>query len=208
MAKKSQSYKRKVVLIDKEFQLRFIGRFILMVFVVTLLIAISLYGYYYFKFKAGGISLSRFIIETGNFSTSSRGMYMTDRFELILIPMAITFLAFILLSFIFGIVYSHKLAGPIYRLEKSLIQIIEGERDFEVRLRKGDQFKKFEILLNKLLKKLGDETGEINQFSDEIKEVYDDLLKLKESKHMSIAHLEKITAALEIVSKKLKMYTM
>jgi methyl-accepting chemotaxis protein len=167
-----------------------------------------LYGFYYFKYKAGGISLTRFIVEMGNYSTSSRGMYMTDRFELIIIPMAITFLAFILLSFIFGIVYSHKLAGPVYRLEKSLIQIIEGERDFEVRLRKGDQFKKFEILLNKLLKKLGDETSEINEFSREIMGVYDELIKLKESKHMSTAHLEKVIDSLEIVSKKLKMYTM
>lgn len=205
---KNQAYKRKVVLIDKEFQLQFIGRFIIMIFIINLLIAICLYGFYYFKYKAGGISLTRFIVEMGNYSRSEKGMFMTDRFELILIPMAITFLAFILLSFIFGIVYSHKLAGPIYRLEKSLIQIIEGERDFEVRLRKGDQFKKFEILFNKLIKKLNEENEEILKFSDEVQEVKKTLVTLRESKQMSASELDNIITSLDKIGKKLKMNVM
>ncbi len=205
---KLQGYKRKVVLIDKDFQLKFIGRFILMVFLISLLIAVSLYGFYYFKYKAGGISLTRFIVEMGNYSTSEKGMFMTDRFELILVPLAIVFLAFILLSFIFGIIYSHKLAGPIYRLEKSLIQIIEGERDFEVRLRKGDQFQKFEILLNKLIKKLNEENSEVLDYGQEVEAVKAQLEELKQSKHMKIAELEKIIFSLDKISKKLKMNLM
>ncbi len=205
---KLQGYKRKVVLIDKEFQLKFIGRFILMVFLISMLISASLYGFYYFKYKAGGISLTRFIVEMGNYSTSEKGMFMTDRFELILVPLAIVFLAFILLSFIFGIVYSHKLAGPIYRLEKSLIQIIEGERDFEVRLRKGDQFQKFEILLNKLIKKLNEENAEVLEYGDEIDDVRKQLKQLKESKHMKMSELEKIIFSLDKIGKKLKMNLM
>jgi len=202
---REKSNKRKVVLLDKEFQLQFIGKFILMIFAINLVIAVCLYGFYYFKYKAGGISLTRFIVEMGNYADNEKGMYMTDRFELILVPMAVTFLAFILLSFIFGIVYSHKLAGPVYRLEKSLIQIIEGERDFEVRLRKGDQFQKFEILLNKLIKKLNDEGAEIIKFSDEIIHVKDSLSLLKEEKHMRASELETIIVALDKIAKKLRM---
>ena len=205
---KSASYKRKVVLIDKDFQLKFIWRFILMVITISILIAVCTYGFYYFKYKAGGISLTRFIVEMGNYSSSERGMFMTDRFELIIVPMAITFLAFILLSFIFGIVYSHKLAGPIYRLEKSLIRIIEGDRDFEVRLRKKDQFKKFEILLNRLIKKLNEENAEIIKYSEDIHSLHKALEEIRAHKQMRVSELDNIILSLDKVSKKIKMNTL
>lgn len=202
---REKSNKRKVVLLDKDFQLQFIGRFILMIFLISIVIAVCLYGFYYFKYKAGGISLTRFIVEMGNYADNEKGMFMTDRFELILVPLAVAFLAFILLSFVFGLVYSHKLAGPVYRLEKSLIQIIEGERDFEVRLRKGDQFQKFEILLNKLIKKLNDESADITKFSEEIIQVKESLNLLKEEKHMRASELEGIILSLDKIGKKLRM---
>ncbi len=202
---REKSNKRKVVLLDKDFQLQFIGRFILMIFLISIVIAVCLYGFYYFKYKAGGISLTRFIVEMGNYADNEKGMFMTDRFELILVPLAVAFLAFILLSFVFGLVYSHKLAGPVYRLEKSLIQIIEGERDFEVRLRKGDQFQKFEILLNKLIKKLNDESADITKFSEEIIQVKESLNQLKEEKHMRASELEGIILSLDKIGKKLRM---
>ena len=202
---REKSNKRKVVLLDKDFQLQFIGRFILMIFLISIVIAVCLYGFYYFKSKAGGISLTRFIVEMGNYADNEKGMFMTDRFELILVPLAVAFLAFILLSFVFGLVYSHKLAGPVYRLEKSLIQIIEGERDFEVRLRKGDQFQKFEILLNKLIKKLNDESADITKFSEEIIQVKESLNQLKEEKHMRASELEGIILSLDKIGKKLRM---
>ena len=179
-----------------------------MVITISILIAVCTYGFYYFKYKAGGISLTRFIVEMGNYSSSERGMFMTDRFELIIVPMAITFLAFILLSFIFGIVYSHKLAGPIYRLEKSLIRIIEGDRDFEVRLRKKDQFKKFEILLNRLIKKLNEENAEIIKYSEDIHSLHKALEEIRAHKQMRVSELDNIILSLDKVSKKIKMNTL
>ncbi|MBU4148818.1 MAG: hypothetical protein KKB52_00535 [Candidatus Omnitrophica bacterium] len=41
--------------------------------------------------------------------------------------------------FILGLFFSHKIAGPVYRIEKSLYEIIKGNLTLKFRLRKGDE---------------------------------------------------------------------
>ncbi|MBU1888057.1 MAG: hypothetical protein KKB46_02530 [Candidatus Omnitrophica bacterium] len=41
--------------------------------------------------------------------------------------------------FILGLFFSHKIAGPVYRIEKSLYEIIQGNLTLKFRLRKGDE---------------------------------------------------------------------
>lgn len=52
---------------------------------------------------------------------------------------------------IISIYVTHKLAGPIYRFEKMLKEMIDGDLSVRIRLRKGDDLKELACLLNQLL---------------------------------------------------------
>jgi len=48
-------------------------------------------------------------------------------------------------------VYSHKVAGPIYRLEQSTELLLNGDMDFIITLRKHDEFKYLADKMNALI---------------------------------------------------------
>ena len=51
----------------------------------------------------------------------------------------------------FSIVFSHRIAGPIYRLEKTLDRLISGEDVETIRLRKSDALKELVEKVNSLI---------------------------------------------------------
>lgn len=54
----------------------------------------------------------------------------------------------------FALVRSHRVAGPLYRLNKTLNELVQGEVKKDVRFREGDEFREFESLTNQLAKKM------------------------------------------------------
>lgn len=52
---------------------------------------------------------------------------------------------------IISVYITHKLAGPIYRFEKTAKDVIGGDLSVRIRLRKGDDLKELANLLNQLL---------------------------------------------------------
>ena len=75
----------------------------------------------------------------------------TDRFLLAWPVAALVAVIFLVLAFLIGILYSHKLAGPIYRVEKSIMALIHGQSDFKIKLRKKDEFKNLADTFNRLI---------------------------------------------------------
>lgn len=75
----------------------------------------------------------------------------TDRFMLALPVAGLVAGIFLILSFLMGMLYSHKLAGPIYRIEKSILQLLNGVQNFRVSLRKKDEFKKLADTMNRMV---------------------------------------------------------
>ncbi len=56
---------------------------------------------------------------------------------------------------VLSIFFSHKIAGPIYKITRVLDQSTrEGKRPPEIRLRRGDAFQEFAETLNRFLKKM------------------------------------------------------
>ena len=47
-----------------------------------------------------------------------------------------------------GLILTHRIAGPIYRFEAFLEQVIRGENDGPVRIRKGDEFQELANRIN------------------------------------------------------------
>ena len=52
----------------------------------------------------------------------------------------------------FSIIVTHRVAGPIYRLEKTLDELIQGEDVGYIRLRKHDELKDFAAKLNEVIR--------------------------------------------------------
>jgi signal transduction histidine kinase len=48
---------------------------------------------------------------------------------------------------------SHRVAGPLYRMEKELDEIIAGNKSAPIKLRKKDEFKILADKINKLIAK-------------------------------------------------------
>lgn len=54
-----------------------------------------------------------------------------------------------------SIVFSHRIAGPIYRFEQTLDKLIKGEDTEYIQLRKGDELKGLAVRLNELICMVG-----------------------------------------------------
>jgi hypothetical protein len=74
----------------------------------------------------------------------------------ILPPLLLNDLAIMALVIIVGIFTTHRIAGPIYRLESDIERTLSGERGVHVRLRKGDAFPDLAEKVNQLIERIDD----------------------------------------------------
>ena len=58
------------------------------------------------------------------------------------------------LIFFYAVIISHRLAGPIFRLEKDLDKIIEGDHSIRIRFRSKDCLDSLANKLNQVLNRL------------------------------------------------------
>lgn len=70
---------------------------------------------------------------------------------LLLKRISILFLIVMVFAFILAVYYLHRIAGPVFRIEKTLNEIAEGKKVDFVRLRKKDFFKSLAEALNKVI---------------------------------------------------------
>jgi sensor histidine kinase YesM len=139
--------RRRRLIIEGNFQARFILRFILVIIGATLLSTGAILGLFYFKYHAGGTDLNSLIIViTPEGETTVAGL-----FQVILMPLIAANLIVLCIVIPYSLVYSHKVAGPIYRLEQSMELLINGDMDFIITLRKNDEFKYLADKMNALI---------------------------------------------------------
>ena len=150
--------RRKNFLIKKRFQFSFLGSFIALLAVESIL-TVSLFLY-----------LSRDTLTTGYIDSVLR-VEQTRTF--FLIPFALLTLIIVLglamTGMIVFVVLSHRLAGPFYRFEKTLQQVEGGDLTPRVQLRKNDQFTELEDALNRFVESLNGRIGGIQADVEEVK---------------------------------------
>lgn len=140
---------RKKFLVLPSFQLKWISRFLLLVTFATLLSYISVISYIHWLDKK----------EPGVF------FYVTDQFgsdpltyrrsRILMPPILLSGGISLLITFIFSLLYSHKLAGPIFRLKRELEILLEDKdltRTFQ--LREGDDLDDLVLSLNRTFQNL------------------------------------------------------
>lgn len=149
MNRKRPRFRRRRYFIKKGFQSRFILWFVILIICSTTLTAASIMIYYYLRYQGGDLSLRLFYM-----SAQSENLESTTMFRLVLPALVASNILAIIISAIFGLFYSHRMAGPVYRLEESIKSIIAGNLDFHIRLRKNDEFKELADALNELITSL------------------------------------------------------
>ena len=75
------------------------------------------------------------------------------RWEIIIPPILINNLIILIVILIIGILYSHKIAGPVHRIKTDIQKVISGKRDIRILLRKKDKLQELADSVNLLIEK-------------------------------------------------------
>ena len=152
--------KRTNFIINKRFQFGFIASFLLIVFISFLVLSSGFAVYYWTRYMSGENVFSEFIFiqkqirstnEKGEEVSRSEMLPPVNRLELILPPILFNNLILLVLISIAGIFYSHRIAGPAFRIEQDLDRVLEGESGVKIRLRKRDQLQSLADKVNHLI---------------------------------------------------------
>ena len=80
-----------------------------------------------------------------------RKMNLVDAFDMYWIPILIVSIINISIITIFSLFFSHRMAGPLYRIRKTLTEYLEHKNPLPIRLRNGDHFEDIADLINRSL---------------------------------------------------------
>lgn len=149
--------RRKRYIIEGNFQTRFILRFVLVIVGATLLSAGALLGVFYLKYQYGEADFQNLIIMVSPEGTTD----VASLFQVVLVPILVANLLILCIIIPYSLIYSHKIAGPIYRLEQSLDFLLKGEMDFIIVLRRKDEFKYLANKMNALIDYMRRNIGEV-----------------------------------------------
>jgi methyl-accepting chemotaxis protein len=185
--------RRRRLIIEGNFQTRFILRFILVIVGATLLSTGAILGLFYFKYHAGGAELNSLIIViTPEGETNVAGL-----FQVILTPIIGANLLVLCIVVPYSLVYSHKVAGPIYRLEQSMELLLDGDMDFVITLRKNDEFKYLADRMNALIDYMRRNISEVRSSHRIIREIVERMNRLIKAEPVNMKLLTKEVMDLE-----------
>ncbi len=134
---------RKIYLIDPKFQLRFSLYVCIVVSLSALVYPMAIYD-----------MMENFITFVSINFPQLTEKYEEQRRNLIIF-LSLWQLGFTALVFVIAIFFSHKIAGPIYKMKKYLKVIRDGETVDTIKLRKRDYFKDLAKEINQTLKFFG-----------------------------------------------------
>ena len=152
--------KRKQYVIDRKFQYKMILAFIFTIIAALLIFSTVIIGYYWVSSMVGDnvfkeyIQIDKQIEVNGVLQTKSD--FGVKRWEIVVPPILLNNLIIIIFITIFGIFYSHRIAGPIYRINAEIKRVISGETGVRVKLRDKDKMKDLAENINQLLIKFDD----------------------------------------------------
>ena len=131
------AYKRKQYIVAPQFQLRYVGLILMLVFLTGILCA---YVVYYTSMILLGDKLAN-VYPQGRLISTVNMVNMRILLSLILITPLVVVIC---------IYASHKIAGPIYRIERHLAEMVSGNLSSHLILRQGDEFMGLAVRINTL----------------------------------------------------------
>lgn len=139
MSQQERTYKRKQYFIKKDFQFKFILKFCFIILIGTIL-STGLLFLFSQDTLTSSFQQSRLVIKNTSLAILPALIYIN------LITLGLITLATIVIT----LFVSHKIAGPLFRFEKELKEIEEGDLTKSIKLRKKDQAADLADSLNKM----------------------------------------------------------
>ena len=151
--------KRKNYFIEKGLQTQIIVSFIVLTVFVLLITMFNLYFLSQYMI-ANTLEPAEYI----QFSSMLSRAFSMLKFKIYLLIGIDVIIVFIVSLFI-----SHQLAGPGYKIKKSITKIKDGNLNFKVVLREGDKFDDIANELNALIRKRNIDVNELITIKDKLK---------------------------------------
>lgn len=160
-----RSYKRRQKIVDKKLQYQLTGVFLVGVLTAMLLFTAGMIGYYwtrsllfpYEEFLTVRTSVEKTaeVVENGEvrmerYSVSEESLPLRP-YEYLAPVILINNLLIMVVIGIFGIIYSHKIAGPMFNINRALDRAASGHFVKPITLRRGDFFHDTAEKINRLL---------------------------------------------------------
>jgi len=146
MSQPKQKNNRKVFLINPKFQISYIKHTVnIMVLVVSVFYASNLYHFWQFKQKGLAAGLPQDHIFFSFLNEQQRSM------DWVFLVTAIVVAVFIIA---YGLFLSHRVAGPLYRMNKHLTENRAKKASHDLKFRKGDYFPELAENFNDYVKEL------------------------------------------------------
>ena len=143
----SQPHRRRRYFIKSGLQIRYLRLILLAIILPTFLLAVCLY-YLIFYLMAEQLGIPESIAYN-----------ITPVLNKINIILLIGLPVISILLLFWGLVISHRIAGPVYRLEQDLKKIAEGDFSLRIKLRKKDELTSIAEGINKVLDKIEEKKG-------------------------------------------------
>lgn len=133
----SNRHARRIKVIDGRFQYRTIAVSLTVILTGLLVFAAGTTLYYLLARSSGG----------------------SPRPELLLVilpPLLLNDLAIMIVAIVVGVFATHRIAGPVYRIEIDIDRVLSGERGVRVRVRRRDAFPDLAERVNQLIERIDD----------------------------------------------------
>ncbi len=190
-------FKRKQFIVARGFQLKYAGIILLLMFLTA---GFCSYAIYYTTMISFGEKLA---------SVYPQGQ-LVSIVNLVNFRILVSILVISPLVGFLGIYLSHKIAGPIYRIEKSIGGMVAGDLSSHITLRRGDEMVTLADSVNRLTDSLAlSMTTEKSHMENALKELYTlrELLSSSQKDHARINNvLESLDNEIRVIGKELDRY--
>lgn len=181
-------FKRKQFIVARKFQLKYTGVILLLMFITA---GFCAYIVYYTTMIIFGEKLAN-VYPQGHLVSMVRTVNLRILVAMVVASPLIGFLAIFL---------SHKIAGPIYRIERVLGEMAKGNFSIHITLRKGDEMVSLADSINRLTSSM---SACIKSEKVRLESVVKELEILKRSSASPL--LEKIEQEIKLLEKDLEKY--
>jgi len=193
------AWRRRNYLINREFQFRYIGRMIIGIVVMAMIVSFTVYYTTWARIMDEFYNVARI---------ASR---FAPLFNSINQTLLVILLVFLVLVVIFSVFISHRIAGPIYRFEKTLQAIAGGDMTMRVGLRKRDEFKQLADAMNEMVGELRNSLSSNRTLIEEMISIFERIeeSRVREGNELPSGHakdLEKMNQTLLRLQQNVQRY--
>ena len=180
MPNQKPRYRRKTYFIQKMLQAKFILVFLLLVIIGSIVSGIIFYikANTYLGYSYGMAHLK--LKQTGEILQPA--LFISYGIGVVLIGIA---------TIILTIIISHKVAGPLYRFQRSAEEIGKGNLTLDTRIRESDQAKDLADAFSHMTSELRKKLIEIDTQSKEVKQSVDELNIMIQDKSPNLKEIQK-----------------